>query len=444
LHFAGAIVNGPGAIVNGLGAILNGPGAIVNDSYGFYVHEPGACLTDPCARIRSSSSSIAIGRWTTSESCKEVNDKAGCNEGIRQNFSAIDSRSIVRISFFARRGKVEPGDPEPDRYWKMQIGLIGKPADVAACSTVEVTAMSSGYSEISLSDTQLKDLSRECSENLGHYGVTGLVLTKTGIQNRTVYVDDFSVVIGSNSITGYQALYSNTEGYGNTANGYQALYSGTAGIRNTAVGDAALYNAEGNNNVALGYAAGGNITTGNHNIMIGTGQKGQPADNGVIRIGSMNDQNKAFVAGIWGSNLSLNAVPVVVDAYGQLGTMSSSRRVKEDIQPMGSVSERLFDLRPVTFRYKQPYEDGGKPVQFGLVAEEVAQVFPELVIYAEDGEPETVSYHLLATLLLNEFQKERSAAQAQASELAQLKEQMAAMAALIERLGHAQMPATIH
>jgi hypothetical protein len=109
---------------------------------------------------------------------------------------------------------------------------------------------------------------------------------------------------------------------------------------------------------------------------------------------------------------------------------------------MGRVSERLLDLRPVTFRYKQPFENGSAPVQFGLVAEEVAQVFPELVVYGANGEPETVSYHLLATLLLNEFQKERGASQAQAIELARLKEQMSAMAAVIERLEHARMIAS--
>ena len=223
----------------------------------------------------------------------------------------------------------------------------------------------------------------------------------------------------------------------------QALFFNSTGNRNTANGTYALYNATGHRNVALGFNAGNAITTGVDNIMIGAGQKGKANDTGVIRIGISTYQKKAFIAGIRGVTTGLaNAVPVVIDANGQLGTISSSRRVKEDIQPMGSASERLLELRPVTFRYKQPYEDGGQPVQFGLVAEEVAQVFPELVVYGEDGEPETVSYHLLATLLLNEFQKERSAAQAQATDLALLKEQMAAMAAVIERLEHAQMVAT--
>jgi hypothetical protein len=241
-----------------------------------------------------------------------------------------------------------------------------------------------------------------------------------------------------NTASGVSALQLNTTGYDNTASGVEALYSNSTGSRNTADGASALYNATGSRNVALGYSAGYNISNGSNNIVIGAGQKGKVNDSGVIRIGNNTFQTRAFVAGIRGVTTGLaNAVPVVIDANGQLGTISSSRRFKDDIQPMGSVSERLLDLRPVTFRYKQRYEDGSSPMQFGLVAEEVAQVFPELVVYGDNGEPETVSYHLLATLLLNEFQKEQSASRAQAIELARLKEQMAAMAAVIERLEHA-------
>ena len=101
-----------------------------------------------------------------------------------------------------------------------------------------------------------------------------------------------------------------------------------------------------------------------------------------------------------------DAVPVLVDSAGQLGTVSSSRRYKQDIEDMAGASESLLSLRPVTFRYKKTFKDGDKPIQYGLIAEEVAEVFPDLVVYTEDGEPETVKYHLLATLLLNELQKQ--------------------------------------
>ena len=103
-----------------------------------------------------------------------------------------------------------------------------------------------------------------------------------------------------------------------------------------------------------------------------------------------------------------NAVPVLIDSAGQLGTINSSRRYKEDIDNMARASDNLLSLRPVIFRYKKAIEDGDIPIQYGLIAEEVAEVFPALVVYNEHGEPETVKYHLLATLLLNELQKLRS------------------------------------
>ena len=116
-----------------------------------------------------------------------------------------------------------------------------------------------------------------------------------------------------------------------------------------------------------------------------------------------------FIAGISGKKTGLAAAKTVfIDANGQLGTIKSSRIYKEDIHPMGSVSERLLALQPVTFRYKEAYDDGSKPIEFGLIAEDVAQVFPELVVNDAEGKPETVRYDLIATLMLNEFEKEHA------------------------------------
>ena len=96
---------------------------------------------------------------------------------------------------------------------------------------------------------------------------------------------------------------------------------------------------------------------------------------------------------------------MLIDSLGQLGTTSSSARYKEDIRDLGEVSQRLLSLRPVAFRYKADVQEGERPVQYGLIAEEVAEVFPELVIYNKDGQPETVAFHILSTLLLNELQR---------------------------------------
>jgi hypothetical protein len=211
-----------------------------------------------------------------------------------------------------------------------------------------------------------------------------------------------------NSAFGIGVLTENTEGKSNTGSGDRALQLNTTGNFNTAYGIAALIgNRTGSFNTALGAEAGQAVSTGSYNIHIGAGNLGVDGDDRVIRIGGKPYQTRTFIAAIRGVTTGRSdAVAVLIDANGQLGTINSSRRYKEDIQPMGDVSERLFALRPVTFRYKQAYQDGSKPLQFGLIAEEVAEVFPELAVYGEDGQPETVSYHLLATLLLNELQKE--------------------------------------
>jgi hypothetical protein len=107
-----------------------------------------------------------------------------------------------------------------------------------------------------------------------------------------------------------------------------------------------------------------------------------------------------------------DAVPVLIDSGGQLGTVSSSRRFKEDIQDMGDASRGLMRLRPVTFRYRQAFADGSKPIQYGLIAEEVADVYPDLVAHSADGQIETVKYQLLDVMLLNEVQRQQAEIQA--------------------------------
>jgi hypothetical protein len=219
-----------------------------------------------------------------------------------------------------------------------------------------------------------------------------------------------------NTASGYLTLYTNTTGYSNTASGLNALRLNTTGYSNTAYGVEALYrNTTGGNNTALGYLAGNNLTTGSYNIAIAA--PGVADETKTIRIGVQNTQKKTIIAGIYGTTVTGTAV--VVNSKGQLGVASSSRRYKEDIQPMGDVSDRLMGLRPVTFRYKQADEAGNKPVQYGLIAEEVDGVMPELVVRNADGSPETVAYHVLPSLLLNAYQKQQQ-------ELAATKEKLAA------------------
>ena len=220
-----------------------------------------------------------------------------------------------------------------------------------------------------------------------------------------------------NTALGDSALVSNSSGSENTAIGYEALEENIDGRRNTAVGAEALEkNSYGENNTALGYRAGRDIE-GSHNITIG--HRGDSDDENTIRIGGDDDSDheRAFIAGIRGVTTGYDdAVSVVIDSEGQLGTISSSRRYKEQIEQMSIHSAPLLQLRPVIFRYRDAYRDGTKPIQYGLIAEEVAQVFPELVVFNDDGKAETVKYQLLSSLLLNEFLKLSDRHQSEASQ----------------------------
>jgi Chaperone of endosialidase len=205
-----------------------------------------------------------------------------------------------------------------------------------------------------------------------------------------------------NTATGSSALVTNTTGHDNTATGIDALSSNTTGANNTATGDFALIaNTIGNFNVALGYDAGYFLTTGDYNIDIGN--VGVTGEANTIRIGTSGNQTATFVAGI--NTTPVVGTAVVVDGNGQLGTIASSERFKNEIKPMNKASKAIFDLKPVTFRYKHELDPKQLP-QFGLVAEEVEKVDPDLVAHDAAGEVYTVRYEAVNAMLLNEFLKE--------------------------------------
>jgi hypothetical protein len=198
----------------------------------------------------------------------------------------------------------------------------------------------------------------------------------------------------------------------NTAIGINAFQSNTTGSWNTASGaDALSSNISGDHNIALGFKAGyiDESFTGSYNIYIGPEVKPQELnESNTIRIGNNEDVAHTFIAGINSSYLGGSAVhEVCVAPDNQLGMCNaSSRRYKEDIQDMGDASI-LMKLRPVTFTYKPEYAHGPRTLQYGLVAEEVAEIYPDLVLYdPKTGEPQTVSYHLVNAMVLNEVQKE--------------------------------------
>ncbi len=212
----------------------------------------------------------------------------------------------------------------------------------------------------------------------------------------------------NNTATGAYALQSNG-GSGNTAYGYAALVSDPTGNHNTAYGANALaLNDTGNNNIAVGFNAGANLMgppfAGDNNIYIGN--LGVTGEDNTIRIGGDTGyglQTATFIAGISGT--AVVGSTVVVDGNGQLGTFPSAARFKKESKPMDKASEAIHALKPVTFRYKQEIDPEGIP-QFGLVAEEVAKVNPDLVVRDRNGEIYSVRYDAVNAMLLNEFLKE--------------------------------------
>jgi hypothetical protein len=240
------------------------------------------------------------------------------------------------------------------------------------------------------------------------------------------------------------ALMSNTTGFGNTASGNAALEFNTAGNGNTADGYQALVGVTGSYNIGIGYQSAENTSSGSSNIAIGyraannvTGansnnihiaNEGTSSDNGTIRIGTAGTQTTFFAAGIYGVSAGNNdAIPVLIDSAGQLVTLSSSRRFKEDVQDMADASRGLMQLRPVTFRYKKPLADGSQPLQYGLIAEEVAEVYPDLVTHSSDGQIETVKYQVLNSMLLNEVQRQQAEIRALQERLDRMDAALAAM-----------------
>jgi len=216
-----------------------------------------------------------------------------------------------------------------------------------------------------------------------------------------------------NTAVGFRALESNTTGSRNTATGIYALEENTIGTHNTANGYNALYYSTGSNNIGVGANAGVYLTTGSYNIDVGNA--GIPSDAGKIRIGTQGVQTGTCIAGIYG--VAVAGSPVVVNSFGKLGVASSSTRFKEAIKPMDKASETILALQPVTFRYTHELDPDGVP-QFGLIAEQVEKVNPDLIVRGEDGKVMTVRYEAVNAMLLNEFLKEHCKVEQQDARLA--------------------------
>jgi hypothetical protein len=276
-----------------------------------------------------------------------------------------------------------------------------------------------------------------------HDNKNGNANTATGNQALFNNTGDF------NTATGDEALLNNTSGNANTALGFSALGGNTTGSENTAIGDnalggglntgssntaigalALLLNATGSNNIALGSGAGGNLTTGDNNIDIGN--PGVAVEGNTIRIGTQGTQTAVFIAGISGTAIGGGGA-VRINSNGQLGTAPSSQRFKENIKAMGNTSDALHALRPVTFRYKKEFDSEGIQ-QFGLVAEEVERVNPNLVARDAEGKPYTVRYDAVNAMLLNEFLKEHRKVDKLEAALAQQEKEIEALTVGLQKM----------
>jgi hypothetical protein len=234
----------------------------------------------------------------------------------------------------------------------------------------------------------------------------------------------------SNVAVGTAAMLVSTSGSGNTALGSGTLFDLTSGADNVAIGRQALSNlVAGGDNIAIGALAGLNMSGGTNNIYIGN--PGFAPDNNTIRIGDASHVG-TIITGI-ATQTSAGGVPVLINGGGRMGTTTSSIRFKSDVTSIDGESRKLHDLRPVRFVYKPGVDDGTKMTQFGLIAEEVAESFPELLVRDERGEPWTVRYHLLVPLLVAEVQRLERERVRRDQELLELRERLDRLESLLDR-----------
>jgi hypothetical protein len=252
----------------------------------------------------------------------------------------------------------------------------------------------------------------------------------------------------NNTGVGAYALVSNTTGISNTAIGYEVMHFNTSGRQNTAAGDNALsFNRTGGDNTAIGASALAECVAGNFNIALWIGAGGEhffgdnniyvgnpgvaDTESGTVRIGTAGTHTQTFIAGITGTAVSGTAV--VVDENGQLGVAASSKRFKDEIKPMNKASEAILALKPVTFRYKAEIDPKRAP-QFGLVAEDVEKVNPDLVARDKEGKPFTVRYDAVNAMLLSEFLKEHRKVEEQGAIIAKQQKQIEALTAGLQKV----------
>jgi hypothetical protein len=316
--------------------------------------------------------------------------------------------------------------------------LAQQPPDLVQSDSMANTAMGT-------SALQNIDLDESGCHNTGS-GAYALYSDTSGSYNTGTGLSAlYSNISGdNNTASGAESLYSNLTGGNNSAAGYQSLYHNTSGSYNSALGYQALINSQsGLGNIGMGPYAGQNIVKGSYDIDIGSW--GTADESNTIRIGLSQYHQATFIAGI--TNSQVTGAPVYIAANGRLGVLASSERYKTDITTLAPASERLAQLRPVSFRLKT---DPHGAIQYGLIAEEVDKVYPELVIRDSEGKIQGVRYDELAPMLLNEMQRQQASIvslttknDSQAAEISELKQQVMQMGDLAREVAemHAALSA---
>jgi len=280
-----------------------------------------------------------------------------------------------------------------------------------------------GYSNSAFGKSAL--LSNTTGSRNSAFGADALRTNITGTYNSAFgdYALHYNTTGHRNSAFGERTLLFNTGGYRNTAFGEGTLHFNTTGGRNSAFGTDALHDLNtGIRNVAVGWYAGVDLTTGSDNIYLAN--RDVAAESGQIKIGIVGTHVKAFMAGVF-TNAVGGMDNVCVLSTGELGLCSSSGRFKEAVEDMGDASERLMALRPVSFRYRKDSGGDGHTQRYGLIAEEVAQVAPELAVTDARGQPYSVRYNELTPMLLNETQKQQRTIERQEQVIAELSSRLA-------------------
>ena len=360
----------------------------------------------------------APGQNTCPSNC--INDNTAIGGALQSNTTGRFNTGISYVALYANT----TGNENTATGYKALLSNTTA-SDNTANGVYALTNNTVGANNTAIGAAALRD------NTTGNYnmasGFRALLLNTTG---------DFNTAIGAgalllntadeNTATGAAALLSNTTGGFNTAAGSAALFRNTTGAHNTANGSQALSsNTTGHDNVALGFLAGNNQATGSNNVYIGSNILGVAGEN-----------NACYIASIF-SQTSATGIPVLVGSDNKLGTTTSSKRFKEDIKPMDKASEAVYALKPVSFRYRKELDPQGIQ-QWGLVAEDVQRVNPDLVALDKEGRPYAVRYDQVNAMLLNEFLKEHRKVEQQRRDfeaaLAQQKKRIEALTAVVQKV----------